>query len=84
MMIICCSDPTPEPVSAPNGGPAVKWLPSIEEHLHYMYVGSDHVSLGEDYRQHEYAFWHSYLNGMVYNNEWPFPDWSMIIILTVI
>jgi hypothetical protein len=61
-------------VPTPVGDSAVTWLPHTVEQLNYLYMGNDVVGMRENFRQHEYSFWNAYLNNMVYNNPWPFPD----------
>lgn len=68
-----CSDPTKEPVPSPIGGPATVWEPSTVDNLYYLYAGNDYIEQREDYRQQEYALWHSYLNTMLTGEDWPFP-----------
>lgn len=74
MVLCCCSNPTPTPVATPTGDAPVTWSQFTPDNLYNLYVGNDAVEQREDYRQQEYAFWHSYLNLMVYDQPWPFPE----------
>ena len=65
------SDPSPEPVQAPdfmNQEPMV-WETFEPENMSYYYFGQDSLSNRQYLRQHQYAFWQQYIYYLAYGDE---------------
>lgn len=54
------SDPTPEPVPAPDGGQTT-WEKFSLEKLNYLDINNT-VELKQDYNQQNFAFWRDYIS----------------------
>jgi hypothetical protein len=60
------SNPTPEPIVPPTGGPGLTW-PVYNGHyrddldLKYLLVDNVTNEIRTDYRQHAYSFFHEYM-----------------------
>ena len=67
------SDPTPEPVEAPQGFGPVTWPALTEDELNYFWIHIDDVEPRINYRQKEMAFWREYMSYLIdveiYNEE---------------
>ena len=74
------SNPTPDPVPEPpaflDQDPVV-WTTFSRDNFTSIELGKEQVRLGQDYRQHEYAFWEQYMMWMAFGDdghpEYPIP-----------
>ena len=60
-----CSNPTPEPVDAPQGYGPITWPQLTENELNYMWIHLDDVEPRINFRQKEMAFWREYMSYIV-------------------
>lgn len=55
-------NPTPEPVDTPNDLGEVSWPAFTWDEQNIFYVSNTSISVIQDWRQRDYAFWREYLD----------------------